>query len=274
MDAPTSWIIHREVVLLLGWGRAILMQFAHPLIACGVAEHSGFRDQAFGGWRRLRRTLGAMLALTFGDGEHARRAGDRINAIHERVHGRLPRAAGPFAAGTPYSATDPALLGWVHATLVDSFLLAYERYVRPLSPGERDAYCQESAGIEELLRIPAGSLPRTTASLHAYVARRLASGEIHVTDTARDLARGVLYPPMSAPAWPGLAVLRLATVGLLPPALREAYGFPWDARRAAALRACTVAIRTLLPLVPPVVRYWPQASSAARRRGGTRGEAV
>ena len=63
-------------MLLLGWGRAILMQFAHPLVARGVAEHSAFRAEAFGGWRRLHRTLGAMLALTFGDREQAQRAAD------------------------------------------------------------------------------------------------------------------------------------------------------------------------------------------------------
>jgi uncharacterized protein (DUF2236 family) len=275
VDAPISWTIHREVVLLFGWGRAILMQFAHPLVARGVAEHSAFRAEAFGGWRRLHRTLGAMLALTFGARGEAQRAADRINAIHDRVHGRLPRAEGPFAAGTAYSACDGALLAWVHATLIDSFLITYERFVRPLSPAERDRYCAESAAIESLLRIPSGALPRTASALAAYVADRLESDEIHVTDTARSLARGVLYPPRSAPAWPALAVLRLATVGLLPPALREAYGLPWDSRRAAALRASTVVIRGSLPLVPPILRHWPAARAAMRRnvhvdRGGLR----
>jgi uncharacterized protein (DUF2236 family) len=206
-----------------------------------------------------------MLALTFGEGDAARRAAERINAIHERVSGRLPRAEGAFAEGTPYSACDPALLGWVHATLVDSFLLAYELYVRPLSPGERDAYCAESAGIEGLLRIPAGSLPRGASELGAYVAARLGSGEIRVTDVGRELARDILYPPMSAPAWPALVVLRLATVGLLPPALREEYGFPWSRRRAAALRASAAVIRRCLPVAPSALRHWPAARAAERR---------
>src|SRR5262249_19351020 len=209
---PVSWTIHRETVLLLGWGRAILMQFAHPLVAAGVAEHSGFRAEAFGGWRRLHRTLGAMLALTFGDRERAQRAADAINAIHERVHGRLPPGVGAFAAGTPYFAGDPALLAWVHATLVDSFLLVHDRYVRPLSAAERDAYCAESADVETVLRIGTGVLPRSASALEAYVAARLASGEIHVGDAARALARGRLHPPMSWPAWPRLALLRPTTI--------------------------------------------------------------
>ena len=248
----------------MGWGRAILMQFAHPLVARAVAEHSAFRAEAFGGWRRLHRTLGAMLALTFGEREAAQRAADRINAIHEHINGHLPRAEGVFAEGTRYSACDPALLGWVHATLVDSFLRAYELYVRPLSPAQRDTYCAESAGIETLLRIPTGSLPRSTAELDAYMAAKLGSGEIHVTDTARDLAREILFPPMSAHVWPALVVLRLATVGLLPPTLREGYGFPWSSRRATALTASAFAIRHLLPVIPTPLRYWPAARAAQR----------
>lgn len=86
-----------------------------------------------------------------------------------------------------------------------------------------------------------------------------------MTDAARALARGVLYPPMSAPAWPALAVLRLATIGLLPPSLREQYGFGWNARRDRALRISGALIRGVLPVVPPVIRHWPAARAAQRR---------
>jgi uncharacterized protein (DUF2236 family) len=241
------------------------MQFAHPLVAHAVAEHSAFRAEAFGGWRRLYRTLGAMLALTFGEPEAVARSAEGINAIHEHINGQLPRGEGAFAEGTRYSACDPALLGWVHATLVDSFLRAFELYVRPLSPGERDAYCAESAGIETLLRIPTGSLPRSVAELEAYMTTKLGGGEIRVTDTARDLGREILFPPMSAPVWPALVVLRLATIGLLPPTLREGYGFAWDPRRAAALSASAFLIRHLLPAVPGPLRHWPAARAAERQ---------
>jgi uncharacterized protein (DUF2236 family) len=265
-DVPISWTIHREVVLLLGWGRAILMQFAHPLVARGVAEHSGFRVEAFGGWRRLHRTLGAMLALTFGSRDDARRAADRINAIHDRIHGALSKAEGAFVAGTRYSAHDPELLRWVHATLVDSFLLAYGLYVRPLSLAQRDAYCAESTGIETLLGMPEGWLPRSEAELQAYLATMLAGDEIRVTDTARELAHEILWPPRSVLAWPALATARLATIGLLPPTLRADYGFPWDNRRAAALRASAAVVRRVLPIVPSILRHWPAARAAARRQ--------
>jgi uncharacterized protein (DUF2236 family) len=36
------WRVDREMALLLGGGRALLMQIAHPKIAAGVADHSRF----------------------------------------------------------------------------------------------------------------------------------------------------------------------------------------------------------------------------------------
>ena len=129
---PVSWTIHREVVLLLGWARAILMQFAHPLVARGVADHSGFTREGFGRWRRLHRTLGAMLTLTFGTEAEVAATIAHINGIHHRVRGRLAVPEGRFEPGHAYGANDPALLRWVHATCLDSFLLTYELFVAPL----------------------------------------------------------------------------------------------------------------------------------------------
>src|SRR6266511_6043984 len=102
----TTWRLHREVVVLAGWGRAILLQLAHPLVAQGVADHSGFAADRRGRVKRLERTLHAMLALTFGTAEEAAAAAAGINAIHDRVNGRLGEGAGAFASGTGYSAHD------------------------------------------------------------------------------------------------------------------------------------------------------------------------
>jgi uncharacterized protein (DUF2236 family) len=164
-----SWKINREIVVVAGWGRAILLQVAHPLIGAGVDEHSSFRGSLTSGLHRLRSTIGAMLSMTFGDDEEAIAAAAGINTIHDRVSGRLPATAGGFAAGERYSAHDAELLRWVHATLLDSILIAYETLVGPLTAAERDQYCAESVVMEPLLDIPAGLLPRNTVQLDAYV---------------------------------------------------------------------------------------------------------
>jgi len=252
-------------VLLAGWGRAILLQIAHPLVAQGVADHSGFAAERWARVGRLKRTIRAMLALTFGTSEESAAAAAGINRIHDRVHGRLPQPAGAFASGSGYSAHDPALLAWVHVTLVDTFLLTYERFVAPLTPADRDRYCLEATVSAPLLGMKPDALPRTAAELSDCMERMLASSEICVTDTARRLADEIVSRGLPWQARPLLALARLPTVGLLPASIREAYGFEWTPRQERGLRLLGAATRRTLPIFPPILRHWPAARRAARR---------
>jgi uncharacterized protein (DUF2236 family) len=251
--------INREAVVLLGWGRAILMQLAHPLVAAAVADHSDFRGGQAAYLRRAHRTIGAMLALTYGTDDEARRAAGRINAIHGEVSGTLGEAAGVFSACTRYSASDPDLLAWVHATLVESIPLAYERFVRPLSQAEKDWYCAETADTAPLFGIPEDRPPRNVRDLDRYMKAMIASGEVFVTDRARALAQGLLHPPLMWPARRLFGIARLVTIGILPSEIRRAYGFEWDDRRERRFQRTASAIRRVRPFVPPVLREWPEA---------------
>jgi len=262
IDQRIGWKLQREIVLLLAWGPAILLQLAHPLVAQGIGDHSSFRTQRRGRTQRLYHTIDAMLQLCFGTEAQARTTLARINAIHDRVNGHLTGAAGVFPAGTPYSAHDPALLAWVHATLLDMNLKVYERYIGPLSAEEKDGYCAEASAIETPFGIPAGRLPRTFGQLTRYMDAMLASGEITVTGEARLLAREILDPPAPRLAAPALAMVRLQTIGLLPPTIRASYGFPWTSRSEAWMTAFARLVRGTLRLTPPIIRHWP----AARRR--------
>jgi len=251
--------INGERLVVLGWGRAILMQLAHPLVAQGVADHSTFREGRFTRFRRLHGTIQAMLALTFGSDEESAAAAAGINAIHDRVNGALAEGAGRFRAGTPYTATDPALLTWVQATLLDSLPLAYEAFVGPLPPGERDRFCAEASAAGWKLRIPVGSIPTSQAALEDYVGRMLGSGAIAVTRVARELAAEVVRPPGGALLWPWSTIVPLATVGWLPPPIREAYGLAWDDTHARRLARWCRWIRGARRLTPDLVTRWPAA---------------
>jgi uncharacterized protein (DUF2236 family) len=261
LDAPVARKINREGVVLLGWGRAILLQLAHPLVAAAVREFSPFDKSAGGYVRRVRRTVGGMLAITFGSPEAARATINRINGIHRQVHGTLRESAGVFPAGTPYSATDPALLAWVHATLVESMLLAYERFVGPLASDERDAFCAEAAETGRALGIAPEDLPTSVDDLEQYLRRKYDSGEIVVGDDARILAAGLFSPPLG-PAVHVFRVTRLVTIGLLPDAVRTGYGFAWDGRRDRAFRAIVKVLRGLRWMLPSRLREWPIARAA------------
>lgn len=245
-----TWTVNREVVVVAGWGRAILMQLAHPSVAAGVHHHSGFRGSLRASVKRLQSTVGAMQAITFGETDAMIEAAARINAIHDRVRGHS-------AEGRSYSAHDPALQRWVHATLLESVPLAYERIVGPLTPRERDQYCAEASIMEPLMGMPADSLPRTWLALDGYMREMLASRQLVVTETSRALARAVLYPPNWRVAWPAFRAMQLLTIGSLPVPVREAYGFEWTGRDERALTRWTTTLRHVLRLMPSVAREWP-----------------
>ena len=242
-----SWKINRERIVVAAWGRAILLQLAHPSIAAGVHGHSTFRGSLRSSFRRFHSTVGAMLSLTFGDTEQVIAAAAGINAIHDRVR------------GDSYSAHDPDLQRWVHATLLESIPLTYERLVRPLTSPERDQYFSEAAIMEPLLGMPDGSLPRDSTQLDTFMREMLAGGSLVVTDTSRALARAVLYPPRWHLVWPVFRPIQLLTIGSLPPSIREAYGFQWRRRDERALARWTAFLRTLLRFLPALAREWPVA---------------
>ena len=258
-DASVARRINAERLTLLSWSRAILMQLAHPLVAAGVDEHSTFRGGRFTAAARLHHTIQAMLSLTFGDEGTQQQTLERIRAIHRRVNGTLPQAAGRFAAGTPYSAEDPDLLLWVHATLLDSIVPLHDQVVEPLDARTRDAYCAESAPIAVALGARAAEVPRTWAAVRDYVDGMVASDAIAVSAQARALAGAVLAPPFAPVVWPAARLNRLVTVGALPPKLRTEYGFAWTPRDARRLQQVLRLLRRARRIAPPFVTRWSRS---------------
>src|SRR2546423_5606363 len=198
--------VNRENVLLLGGGRALLMQLAHPKVAAGVDAHSDFRTRPV---RRLRRTVRMTMAIVFGDRETALAAARAVNQRHGRVRGE------------GYRALDPDLLLWVHATLVDSALVTYDTFVRRLSAGEREVFFQESKLLGELLGIPRERFPATYGDFAAYMERMLSSGEVRVGPLAIDLGRLVVRPRLRLVPGRAMIPFQIVTPGLLPATLRE-----------------------------------------------------
>jgi uncharacterized protein (DUF2236 family) len=158
------WRVGRELALMLGGGRALLLQVAHPLVAAGVAGHSGYQDDP---WKRLAGTMDAVWAVVFGSRTQADRAAARVRAMHRKVNGRLTETTGPFPAGTRYSALDPELLLWVHATLVDSALLVHSQWVGGLRAGDEAAYYEDMKTCARLFGTPSEVIPPTLGEFRA-----------------------------------------------------------------------------------------------------------
>jgi uncharacterized protein (DUF2236 family) len=256
--------INGEMVVVLGWGRAILLQLAHPLIAAGVGAHSHFGAGARGFVQRAHGTIGAMLGVTFGSPEEAQAVADRVNRIHDRVNGRLAVGVGIFPAGTRYSAHDPRLLCWVHATLIESMILSYEAFVGPLTAADKDAYAADAAWMLSALGVPADQLLTTTAQIDEFLKDGYAGGEIAVGEEARRLADLLLAPPMRG-VGPAFACTRLITVGLLPADIRAQYGFDWNDARARRFSRAIAVVRGGRRVLPGFAREWPHARRSKSR---------
>jgi uncharacterized protein (DUF2236 family) len=253
--------VHREAVVALSGPRALLMQAAHPVAFAGFFAHTGALDEPY---ERLNRTAQVMNTIGWGTRADADRATRRVRAMHRRVRGTLPEPAGRFPAGTPYAADDPELLLWVLATLVDSALVVYQKYVGRLAPAERDAYWQDYKQIGRLFALRDAEMPDTIADFDAYMRDMVEGDVLHITPRARELAvQIVMRPPVPLQARPLLELVNQITVGLLPGDIRREYGLSWDPARGAALHGGAEYVRrVLVPLLPPRLRLAPVARAA------------
>jgi uncharacterized protein (DUF2236 family) len=252
-----SWQVHREVTVLFGGARAMLMQAAHPSVIAG-ANQTGMYER--NPWKRLQRTLVLQYALTFGTREEAHAAADRINDVHERINGVDP------VTGRPYDATDPALLLWVHACLIESALLFERLTVGRLDDRGRQRFHEEQMLAAELVRLPRDVIPPTVRELEEYVATTVRSEELLVTDAARSVAGLFLDPPHDAQWRPVLRMVARLAFGTLPAEVRAGYRLPQRAGERANRRGVFAAMRVGRPLLPARFRYIAPYQAWRRRR--------
>jgi uncharacterized protein (DUF2236 family) len=267
----TAWRIGGDLGLFLGGGRAGLLQLAHPMVAHAIDHHSRTRDDVVG---RFRRTFRNVFAMLFGELDDAFAAARRVHAIHARVHGAMD-AIGPWPAGTPYHANDAAALRWVHATLVDTTLVVRERLDGELPTAIKDAYLLEMNRFAALFGIPRELLPTSYAEHASYMREMLASPQIVVTPSAREMAwflvgRGAgAQPPLGR-------ITEAITHALLPPHLAAQFGlrpaetrvragltafaalYRWLPRRAVAIPAAAEAHRRLAGRAPSRISAWTE----------------
>ena len=282
-----AWRLNREAALLLGGGpRALLLQLAHPLVAEGVDQHSDFRADP---WARLAGTLRSYLRIVYGTTAQARAEIGRLNRLHDAVAGPVRDPAAARLADA-YTARDPELALWVHATLVDSTLATVDAWLEPLPADRRARFYAETRPVGRLFGIPDALLPADIDAFDAWMATQWApGGPVHPTATSRDLAATILRPPLAPAVANGPLAARLGAVadplaaglgrippgaaswllvpaiGLLPVSVRHEYGFTWGAWERLLSAWLVTAWRTWRPLVPERWRWFPLALAADRR---------
>ena len=247
--------IGREpLTLALAGPRALLLQVAHPLVAAGVDQHSDYRRDPF---PRAWRTLDWLFKVQFSDPATVARATAILRAAHRGVHGVSDD-------GVAYRASDPRLLLWVWATIVDSTLLAHERLFGPLPDRTRRRYYEEQKLVGRAAGVPAATIPAELEAFRAYMDATIAT-ELRVTEATRQAAAGAspfFRPPISVLLAPVDAFLAAA---LLPRGLRRELGLEWGPRQRVAMRAMCSAARIGGRVVPPAVRHAPAELITHRR---------
>ena len=213
--ASVTWRVNTDPGRPIAGLRALLLQALHPLAMAGVDQHSNWRADPVG---RLAATSGYLATICFGDRAAAQRAAARVRRIHEHVTGT------DTVTGRPYAASDPALLLWVHATLVESGIVAAGLFGTPLPPADADRYASEMVAAAELVGVPAATVPATVAALAGYLAAT--RPQLRRTPAAVQSMAYLLDPPgLDADIAEIWADVRDGAVGSLPGWAQEMYGY-------------------------------------------------
>ncbi len=220
--------------MYVGGIRALLLQSLHPLAMAGVAGHSGYRDDP---WGRLQRTADYVATTTFARIEDAERMIARVRRIHSHIKGQLPD-------GRAYAASDPHLLGWVHAAEIDSFLEAYQQFgAKPaLTEAEADLYVAQAAIPARLLGVV--DPPETLRELKEVLASYGSELE-YGPATADVLDLLTVNPPLPPLLKPAYLMLAAGAIAILPNSARELLGLPMGRAGDAFLRRPLGAVSTL-----------------------------
>jgi uncharacterized protein (DUF2236 family) len=242
-----TWRVHADSAMLIGGIRALLLQTMHPLAMAGIADHSAYRTDPTG---RLWRTAGFVGTTTFGTTAEVKRAVGMVKRVHERVVGHAPD-------GRPYAANDPHLMAWVHHTLVESFLVSYQRYgSSSLNGDDADSYVAEQARLGDLMGVE--SPARTVEELRKAMSDIRV--ELRAGAQARKAIRFLLMPPLDLAARGPYAVLAAGAVGLLPSWVR------WDLRIPYLPITERVAVRPANKALSAVLGWALSAPTSPQKR--------
>lgn len=249
-----SWEILRETAILLGGGRALILQLAHPAVAEGVDTHSNFRKDPVG---RAHRTFSSMYEISFGDLANAFKSARRIHGIHHKVRGEVSPDTPSPSAGGPYRANDPSLLFWVLTTLIDSAHQIFELLVRPLSLAEKKQSYQEARLVALVMGIPSSFGPQDYESYQTYLQEMFSGKTLSFGETGRGLVRELFRATRGAD--------RLLTAALLPEKLRRDLNISFTKEDERRHRWLIAALREGVARSPEMVRFVPAYHQALRR---------
>jgi len=251
------WKVNKEITVLFGGARALLMHAAHPLIAAGARQTSFYQRDP---WKRLIRTLSLQNSVTFGTKEEADESAHRINKLHEVINGT------DSVTGGYYDALDHEQLLWVHACLQISSIYFYEKTVRKLSQEEKDQYHKENTLAAEMVLVDTLAMPKTHEGLKNWVIEKSKTENyLKQTDVAMDvfsIIGGGPVPKHIKPIWPFISFTAFNT---LPKEFKEIYGIKETRLKNLIVSLNLNLLKVTRPLLPPFFRLIAPARWAKQR---------
>ena len=251
------WKVNKEITVLFGGARALLMHAAHPLIAAGARQTSFYQRDP---WKRLIRTLSLQNSVTFGTKTEADESAHRINKLHEVIKGE------DIVTKKIYDALDHEQLLWVHACLQISSIYFYEKTVKKLSDSEKNQYHKENMLAAKLVLIDENKMPQTHDQLKKWVIEKSREdGYLIYTDVAKDVQEiiaGGPVPKHIKPIWPFIAFTAFHT---LPPEFKSLYNVKNSKAKNFLLSFNLLLLKYTRPLLPPFFRLIAPARWARQR---------
>lgn len=251
------WKVNKEITVLFGGARALLMHAAHPLIAAGARQTSFYQRDP---WKRLIRTLSLQNSVTFGTKEEANESALRINKLHEVIKGK------DEISGGIYDALDQEQLLWVHACLQISSIYFYELTVKKLTTEEKNQYHRENTKSAELVLVDKNKMPKTHDELKEWVISKSREKDyLLLTDVAedvKDIIRGGPVPGHIKPIWPFISFTAFNT---LPPEFRKIYGVKDSKLKSFIVGFNLKLLKYTRPFLPPFFRLIAPARWAKQR---------
>jgi uncharacterized protein (DUF2236 family) len=242
-----------------------LLQLMHPELGHAVDEHSNVKDDPFD---RLIRSMGPIYGVIY-DGPDAAETARAVRGFHERITGTMPD-------GQRYSALNPELFHWAHATFVHALIYGSSTVLGPFTRAEQEQLYAESRQWYRLYGMTMRNVPETLDEFDAY-------WEHYVHDVLEhtNAAHWLLETFRSPPAPPGLEwvpkpLWRLVrrplghaavvyASGLLPPASRDALQLPWGRLQYVQYDLIRRMLRMSVRVTPVRYRYHPRPLSGWRR---------
>ena len=251
------WKVNKEITVLFGGARALLMHAAHPLIAAGARQTSFYQRDP---WKRLIRTLSLQNSLTFGTKQEADESANRINKLHEVIKGR------DEVSGGIYDALDHEQLLWVHACLQISSIYFYELTVKKLTDEEKNQYHIENIKAAEMCLVDRSIIPETHDGLKEWVMQKSRQKDyLMTTDVAEDVKDIIAGGPVPAhikPVWPFIAFTAFNT---LPSEFKKIYGINESKTKNLILAFNLKLLKITRPFLPPFFRLIAPARWAKQR---------